>query len=125
MASNKDSRTLARRERFKAFRKETDWTQSHLGELMRAAAAELRMDGATAYDAVTVSKTEIGTRDVSFDDVAILARIDPQQRGELWFGWGREERLLTEEELDRAAKAAEAARRARTPAEKARGARRA
>ena len=102
MASNKDSRTVARRDRFKAFREETGWTQAQLGERMKQAAAELRFDGATSYDGTTVSKTEIGTRDVSFDDVAILAHIDPEGRDQLYFGWGLAPRRLTDEEVQRA-----------------------
>lgn len=39
------------------------------------------------YDVSMVSRLENGSRDLSIDDTAIIAGIDPERRGKLWLGW--------------------------------------
>lgn len=42
------------------------------------------------YDNSIVSKLENATRQMSLDDVTVIAAIDPERRGKLWLSWGEE-----------------------------------
>lgn len=43
---------------------------------------------ADRYDNTKVSKMEIGSRDVTLQDVQVIASIDPEKRGRRWLAWG-------------------------------------
>lgn len=40
------------------------------------------------YDNTKVSKMEINRRDVTLEDVIVIASVDPLQRGRKWLAWG-------------------------------------
>lgn len=59
-------------------------------EPMRGADFAARLSAASGrkYTANTVSEMETEKRRVTLDDVDVIARLDPKQRGREWLAWG-------------------------------------
>lgn len=58
-----------------------------MAEKLNATAAELGIDA--RYDSSVVTRIETGQRkQVTLDDVAVYAAVDPKRRGREWMGWG-------------------------------------
>jgi transcriptional regulator with XRE-family HTH domain len=72
-------------ERIRDIREAAGLTQLQFLDVLNRSAARL---GARPYLQSTLSKLETGAQDVSFDDVAVFAAVDPLHRGKLWLGWG-------------------------------------
>jgi transcriptional regulator with XRE-family HTH domain len=71
---------LARGQRIKAVRDARGETQPEFAERL----AELTKQ---RYDASEVSRLETGNRVATWDDIAAIASLDPEQRGRDWLGW--------------------------------------
>lgn len=48
--------------------------------------------GARRYYGPEVSLWEQDKKDLTRDDIAVVASVDPLQRGKLWVGWGEDEK---------------------------------
>lgn len=101
-------------DRVKAIREAWGEKQPAFAQRLTAAAARLGLR--LRYDNTMVSKMEVGRREVTLDDVTVIASVDREKRGKEWLAWGesralldpRKDRGLTAEEEQRAlSKAAE------------------
>lgn len=54
-------------------------------------AAGARLGGDRRYDGSTISRWERGLVTPSLDDLAVIASIDPIQRGKAWLAWGEDD----------------------------------
>jgi hypothetical protein len=80
-------------DRIREIRSQHDEKQPAFAARLTAAARKLGVKA--NYDNTMVSKMETGRRDVTLDDVAVLASIDKLQRGKLWLGWGENGAVAT------------------------------
>lgn len=60
--------------------------QPEFAVALNLAAKRLSID--VRYDNTTVSKMEVGRREVTLLDVAVISSIDPHGRSKEWLGWG-------------------------------------
>lgn len=74
--------------RCKEVRLATGLKQADFAGLLSRAAKQLHGGAATGYDQPLVSLIENGGRDITLEDVAVYAAVDPMRRGKLWLGWG-------------------------------------
>ncbi len=60
--------------------------QPKFAQTLTAAAKRLGIN--ETYDNTMVSKMEVGRRDVGLNDAAVIASVDPLERGRTWLAWG-------------------------------------
>jgi hypothetical protein len=96
-------------------REALEMTQPAFAVHLNAAAKRLGLD--VVYDALGVSQRETGRRSLDIEDYTIVSAVDPMGRGTGWLAYGTptraanhsvldldptRDRLVTDEELDRA-----------------------
>lgn len=73
-------------DRVRAIREARGEKQPEFAAALTAAARRLGIT--ETYDNTMVSKMEVGRRDVGLIDAAVIASLDPSERGRSWLAWG-------------------------------------
>ncbi len=73
-------------DRVREIREALDQKQPKFAQTLTAAAKRLGIDA--TYDNTQVSKMEVGRREVTLNDAAVIASVDPSKRGKAWLAWG-------------------------------------